>query len=74
MSLFNKFHDYPRPGKQKPLSMTFPGCGHPAAFLTPIFSPIYPTFQDSKILLLNVNLPLIMFLLLNAECLHLNIN
>ena len=25
LSLFNKFHEYSRPGKQKPLSMTFLG-------------------------------------------------
>ena len=28
--IFNKFHDFSRPGKQKPFSMTFPGCGKPA--------------------------------------------
>ena len=30
LSLFNKFHDYSGPGKQTPLSMIFPGRGHPA--------------------------------------------
>ena len=29
LSLFNKFHDYSRPEKQKPLSITFPGRGNP---------------------------------------------
>ena len=29
LSLFNKFNDYSRSGKQKPLSMTFPGRGPP---------------------------------------------
>ena len=27
--LFNKFHDYSRPGKQNPFSMTFPSCTNP---------------------------------------------